>query len=291
MGGSNVVIKVLGTAQDGGVPQVGCTCEHCKVIETRPELKRLAASLAIILPEAEKWYLVDATPDMREQLGFIKKDYPNLGLMDSVLLTHAHIGHYPGLMFLGKEVISTKGLPVYTGEEMGEFLMNHAPWKQLVELKNINIQSIYPNETFYFDNEVRIVPFEVPHRNEYSKTFGMIISGKEKRLLYIPDIDRWEQWDMDLREVVTKVDYCLLDGTFFSESELAVSGRDYKEIPHPLISITMNLLKDVAQRGNTEIYFTHLNHTNPAVDPKSQVTTMIENNGFYVAQEGMSIIL
>ncbi|WP_257350957.1 MBL fold metallo-hydrolase [Pseudalkalibacillus decolorationis] len=288
---TKVIVKVLGTAQDGGVPHPNCSCEHCQLSDHRPELRRLASSLAIILPDLKKWHLVDATPDMREQLTFLKRSHPELGLMDSVLLTHAHIGHYTGLMFLGKEVISTKHLPVYAGQEMQDFLASHAPWKQLVDLQNINLESIWPDEVLVLDNAVKVTPLQVPHRNEYAKTFGFVISGKVKKLLYIPDIDRWEQWDRDLQEISSSVDYCLVDGTFFSEQELTDAGRDYKHIPHPLMSTTMDLLANLVQNSKTKVYFTHFNHTNPAVNPDSDVTAMIRSKGFEIAEEGMEFQL
>lgn len=284
-----VVVKILGTAQDGSFPQVNCQCRNCSLIEKNPELKRLAASLAVIMPKKQEWHLIDATPDMREQLRIVNESY--LRLMNSICLTHAHIGHYTGLMFLGKEVLSTAGLPVYAGKEMGEMLACNVPWKQLIDLNNIDIRFFYSNKSFILNEQVKITPFEVPHRNEFSETFGLMITGNEKQLLYIPDIDGWEISNFDIREMVAQADYCLLDGTFFSKDELSARGRDYKQVPHPLMTDTIEMLKDVIRDSGTKVYFTHLNHTNPAVDPHSKVFTLIQNYGFFVAEEGMAFSL
>ncbi|TCP29602.1 pyrroloquinoline quinone biosynthesis protein B [Scopulibacillus darangshiensis] len=286
---AKAVIKVLGTAQDGGVPQANCTCDHCLATYENPKLKRFAAALAVILPNKQRWHLIDATPDLREQMATLRQH--KLGLMDSVLLTHAHIGHYTGLMFLGKESISTKRLPVYADDTLKKFLSAHAPWKQLIDLENIRVKSMQANETFEIDDHVTITPLEVPHRNEYSNTFGFIISGTNKKLLYIPDIDSWEVWQQDIRHVAAEMDYCLLDGTFYSEQELEKMGRTYKEVPHPLLTHTMDLLQEVASNGKTKVYFTHFNHTNAAIDPNSEVREIIKSRGFFVAEEGMEIPL
>jgi pyrroloquinoline quinone biosynthesis protein B len=291
MSRNNIIVKVLGTAQDAGVPHANCHCHHCLLAIKQPRLKRYPAALAIMVPQKHEWHLVDATPDIRDQIEMVRSEYPDMGLMKSVILTHAHIGHYTGLMFLGREAISSKSLPVYAGTEMTNVLRNHVPWKQLVDLHNIEIKRIASEQSFELDDHVAIMPIEVPHRNEYSETFGFIFSGMNKRLLYIPDIDQWEEWDKELQEIVSSVDYCLLDGTFYSEDELKSRGRDLKEIPHPRITHTMDFLMDIAQSQATEIYFTHFNHTNPVVNPNHQVRIEIKEKGFYIAEEGIEFHL
>ncbi|MFC7392960.1 MBL fold metallo-hydrolase [Scopulibacillus cellulosilyticus] len=288
---NEVIIKVLGTAQDAGVPHAGCYCDHCRAALENPHLKRFAAALAIVLPEKQKWHLIDATPDVREQMNMMKEDYPNMGLMSSILLTHAHIGHYTGLMFLGREAIYTNKLPVFAGAKMAEVLRNDVPWKQLVDLENIQIEDIRKKNSFQLESCVEITPLDIPHRNEYSETFGFIIKGPNKKCLYIPDIDRWEQWDKDLKEVAANVDYCLLDATFYSEKEPALEGLDYREIPHPCITNTMDLLEDVVKSNPVKVYFTHFNHTNPVVDFDDPKRDIIKERGFFIADEGITFTL
>ncbi|MGE5654695.1 MAG: MBL fold metallo-hydrolase [Bacillota bacterium] len=284
-----LIVKLIGTAQDGGFPQAGCRCAHCLAAKANPVLRRTPAALALILPEAKHWHLVDATPSLPEQLAMVQESYPEMGVMQSVTLTHAHIGHYTGLMHLGREVMSTKNLPVYAGEGMTELLRHHAPWKQLVDLRNITLQTMHAEETFALDEGLSVTPLLVPHRNEFAETFGFIIAGPSRKLLYIPDIDRWEQWDRDLSEVASEMDFCLLDATFYSPDELAKRGRDYREVPHPLITTTMDLLQGVVDAGKTKVYLTHLNHTNPAVMPDHEVRKQIRQRKFYLADEGMEM--
>ncbi len=285
----HVIVKLIGTAQDGGFPQAGCRCAHCQAAMANPALRRTPAALALILPQAKRWHLVDATPGLPDQLAMVLASYPEMGAMHSVTLTHAHIGHYTGLMYLGREVMATRETPVYAGDGMAAILRHHVPWKQLVDLRNIELMPMRTGESFVLDDELSVTPLLVPHRNEFAETFGFVIEGPSKKLLYIPDVDRWEQWERDLGEIASGVDYCILDATFYSPTELAQRGRDYREVPHPLITTTMDLLQGVVDAGKTKVYLTHLNHTNPAVMPDHEVRAQIRQRGFYVADEGMEL--
>lgn len=286
-----VIVKLLGTAQDGGFPQASCRCEHCLAAIADHTPRRYPAALALILPEAKRWHLVDATPNLPEQLAMVRDHYPEMGVMQSVTLTHAHIGHYTGLMYLGREVMATHDIPVYAGDGMTEILRHHVPWRQLVDLRNVVPMPMHADQPFTLDDGLRVTPLAVPHRNEFSETFGFIIAGPTKKMLYIPDIDRWEQWETNLRQLAASVDYCLLDATFFSPSELANRGRDYREVPHPLITTTMDLLQGVVDAGRTRVYLTHLNHTNPAVLPNSEAGEQIRFRGFCIAEDGLELTI
>lgn len=288
---SEIIIKVLGTAQDGGVPQPNCFCPNCREALKNPRKKRLAASLGILLSEQNKWYLIDATPDFKDQVSMINAEYQEPQELSGIFLTHAHIGHYPGLIFLGKEAMSTRFLPVFTGEKMHRMLEENAPWNQLIECHNIEIHPLVMNQNPAPTLDFKIMPVSVPHRNELSETFGFIISGPNKKMLYIPDIDRWEDWEHNLAEIASTVDYCLLDATFYSAEELKRLGRNYKEIPHPYIEETMGLLQEIVDEKECEVYFLHFNHTNPILNSESDEYRKLIKRGFKAAYEGMEFIL
>ncbi|MEK3888306.1 MBL fold metallo-hydrolase [Bacillus sp. FSL K6-3431] len=287
---SEVIVNVLGTAQDAGVPHPNCFCENCSRALEDPSFKRLAASLAIILPAERKWHLLDATPDLKEQMARLQLKYQlQTQLMDSIFLSHAHMGHYPGLLFLGREAIGAKEVPVMAGKQMKRLLESHAPWSQLTKLRNIDVNGMENGQVVRIDPQVTVTFIEVPHRNEFSETFAFLIEGPKKKLLYVPDIDRWEQWDQDLDKICEEVDICLLDGTFYSSKDLEKIGRDYREIPHPVMTETMDRLQDLAEQK--EIYFTHVNHSNPAIHRNNEVRNIIESRGFHIAEEDMEFKL
>lgn len=287
---NEVIVNIIGSAQDAGVPHPNCFCKNCVKAIEEDKFRRFASSLAIVLPESKEWHLIDATPDIRGQMTTIQMKYQlQKQLMKSIWLTHAHIGHYPGLMFLGREAIGAKGTPVYCGGKMKHLLENHAPWKQLVDLENINPIEITHEETTELTPTVRITPVEVPHRNEFSETFGFWIEGPNRKLLYIPDIDRWDEWNRDIYEMAKEADICLLDGTFSSIEEIERMGRNYKEIPHPVMTETMDRLQELV--GETAIYFTHFNHTNPFLDLENPFIKQVKDRGFHIAADGMEISL
>ena len=91
---SNLIIHVLGTAQDGGYPHAACKDICCLDIWDKTDLHRLPASLALIDKKNQKFYLFDITPNIKEQLHSL--DQYNCKL-DGIFITHAHIGHYIGL--------------------------------------------------------------------------------------------------------------------------------------------------------------------------------------------------
>ena len=268
-------VVVLGIAQDGGVPQIGCTQEICRT------QKHGVSSLAIVHNGAT--YLIDASPDIREQYAELmrrKGDDGNAtpGLVDGIFLTHAHMGHYAGLLFLGKESISTKRTPVYCSADMATYLKSNAPWRLLVENGNIAIHTIEDGKPL--DMGFKITPLAVPHRKEFTDTYGFLIQGNTRTLLYIPDIDAWEPIEDKIQNWLTHSDYALVDGTFFSGKELP--GRDMSLVPHPTIEHSVQFF----QKFNdipTAIYFTHLNHTNPVLLPESGEFHRLKEVGYHVA--------
>jgi pyrroloquinoline quinone biosynthesis protein B len=291
---NRALVKVLGTAQDGGVPQIGCYCRNCQRARQDSKFLRLCPSLAILDPSAKKMFIMDASPDIGLQYDSIhgrldraqsrKENFP-----DGILLTHAHIGHYTGLMFYGYEAQSAENLPAYCSQRMGDFLTSNGPWSQLVKFRNISIHSIEPEKPIFLTPDISVTPLLVPHRDEYSDTLGFQIAGKKKKLLYIPDIQSWKAWSRDIREEVEDVDFALLDGTFYSPDELP--GRDLSRIGHPFITTSMDTLRQIVKKEKTQIFFTHLNHSNLALDPEGDAIKHIINEGFVLAEDGMELSL
>jgi len=291
---TGVFAQVLGTAQDGGLPQIGCYCKNCQRARDDARFSRLISSLALLDLKENKYFLLDATPDIRIQSGMIldrlmvekrsRKNAPH-----AILLTHAHIGHYTGLMFYGYEAMSTQNLPVHCTSRMGRFLTDNGPWSQLVRLENISLRTLQPGKKFSLTPRISLTPFLVPHRDEYSDTIGFRISGEKKKLIYIPDIQSWKAWNRSIVEETEKVEIALLDGTFYSSEELP--GRDLSKIGHPLIQESLKTLGKVAKKGQTQVYFTHLNHTNLALDPGGEARKEIADRGFRLASDGMEFTL
>jgi pyrroloquinoline quinone biosynthesis protein B len=284
-------VVVLGTAQDGGFPQTGCEHALCAAARRDPKLARHVASLAIHVPASGRTFLVDATPDLPAQIEEVHtfRRFPegktDRAPFDGVLLTHAHIGHYLGLAHFGFESLNTKDLPVHCSPRMAEYLRTNGPWSQLVRLDNVELEVFQPGEWFILGDGISVKAFAVPHRDEYSDTMAFLIRGPKRTLLYVPDTDTWKTWTRPLPQVIEeeKVDYALLDATFYSPDELP--DRDIRKIRHPLVTTSLDLLGPLVKKGRVQVWFTHLNHSNPALDRDGAARRNIETHGFHVLDE------
>ena len=286
--GQSEYIYVLGNVQDAGLPHIGCKHEFCKEKFNQFE-EYFTTSIAVIDPLNKKYVLFEASPDLPYQLNYLeKKLFKNFLLPESIFITHAHIGHYAGLMYFGREALGSKDLKVNVLPKMANFLKTNGPWSQLVEINNIKIQEIYFGQKTNHLSNISVTPIQVPHRDEYSETAAYVIIGKNKKALFIPDIDKWEKWEKNLRELVQKFDYLLLDATFYDSVEI---NRDISEIPHPLVSETISLLENLSLKDKSKVYFIHMNHTNMMLDPKSNLSKYVTSKGFNIARLGLKLDL
>ena len=291
---SGPLLQILGTAQDGGLPHAACSCARCQRARSDPAQRRLVASAGLVIPDDGTRYLVDATPDLREQLHILadladgstatKEARVGRQPVDGVLLTHAHIGHYLGLAFFGFEAAHTRRVPCYCTPSLADYLAANGPWDQLVRLENIVLERVEHEQVIQLHEQVAVAVIPVPHRDEYADTVGFLFSGPERTVLYVPDTDGWENWDPPLPEQLVGVDVAILDGTFYSLDELP--GRSVASIGHPLIEQTMDLLQPLVDDGRLEVWFTHLNHSNPALDVGGEAAAAIRSRGFGIAADG-----
>ncbi len=288
---SGTSLLVLGTLQDGGSPHIGCNNDCCKSLFQNPDHERKVVSLGIIDPQSQQTFLIEAGPDLpsqfkelKEKSGFKTSENP-----DAVFITHAHIGHYSGLMYLGREAMNAKAQVVYSMPRMKSFLETNGPWNQLVRLNNIQLRTLKADSEIVLSPQLKIKAFLVPHRDEYSETVGFIISGPNKKALFIPDIDKWEKWERGIVDEIKKVDYAFIDATFFDAKE--IQGKNIKEIPHPFVVESMELFKDLSPKEKNKIFFIHFNHTNPLLRKESVESKRVEESGFHTAKIHQQVVL
>lgn len=276
-------IVILGTVQDAGSPHIACKKACCASLFEWPDPSRKVVSLGIVDPVANKTFLIEATPDIGSQLKMLRHFSASENeLPDGIFLTHAHIGHYTGLMYLGKEASNASEVPVFVMPRMKAFIENNGPWSQLVSQKNITLYTLNPPKEATIDSRISITPFLVPHRDEYSETVGFFIEGPSKKAIFIPDIDKWDKWNNSLIEVLNEVDYAFIDATFYDAAE--INNRDISEIPHPFIIETMTKLSALPLSDKRKVYFIHFNHTNPVLNPESKAYRTVTSNGFNMAK-------
>ena len=282
----NPYVVVLGIAQDGGYPQAGCKKECCKAVWEKKISPQLVSCIALVDPISNEKWIFDATPDFTQQQYELSRLTKNAAELNGIFLTHAHIGHYTGLMYLGRETMGAKMMKVFAMPKMKIFLEDNGPWSQLVKLQNIDIQSIEEEKEIILNDRLKVIAFKVPHRDEFSETVGYKIISKNKTLVFIPDIDKWQKWDKDLKQVVKENDYLLLDGTFYQDGEI---NRPMNEVPHPFVTETMDILSDLPKSERQKVNFIHFNHTNPLLDLKSKEGLNALKNGYKITKEGLRI--
>lgn len=282
-------LVVLGIVQDAGYPQIGCEKECCKAYWDGKEEKKYVTCLALVDRTANQYWLFEATPDITQQLHTlqpylpIQPDYSP----DGIFITHAHIGHYSGLMQLGREAMGAKAIPVWAMPRLDSLIRNNGPWSQLVSLGNIQLQSLHADSTVAITSSIKVTPIKVPHRDEFSETVGFVIESDKKKILFIPDIDKWEKWDKNILEEIRKVDIALLDGTFYKNGELP--GRNMSEVPHPFVEESLQKFSSLPSVEKSKIVFIHFNHTNPLLKNKSAEKDKVKADGFGVAEERLLI--
>ena len=283
-----VKLVVLGTAQDAGAPQIACKKECCKPLWESGQSEAVVA-LGLIDSTNQKHYLFEATPNITQQLQDLNSIAGNTSSFGGVFLTHAHMGHYSGLLFLGKEALGGQSVPVFALPRMRQFLRNNGPWEQLISEKNIALRPLVASKNEKISEKIEVTPIQVPHRDEYSETVGYWIKGPHKTALFIPDIDKWERWDTAIESLIQKVDYALLDATFFDGNELP--NRDMSKIPHPFVTESLARFDSLEANEKAKIYFIHFNHTNPLLKENSQASKEVRAKGYHIARSGLELSL
>jgi pyrroloquinoline quinone biosynthesis protein B len=240
------------------------------------------ASAALVDPDSDSWILIDPSPDLPAQLLGLGKVLGRDGpppLRDlRVFLTHIHLGHYWGLGFLGREGAAASGVEVFAGEKACAFLRENHPFRRMVE--EGRIEPVPLGDGRPWRGAAEILPMDVPHRLDFSETFAFRIQGPRASVFYMPDADRIPD---RLLAAVGGVDHAFVDGTFYSPDE--IPGLSDGTVPHPPVRETAQKFAAEGTLGNTRVVFTHLNHTNPLLDPDGPERADLGSLGFFVAED------
>ena len=288
-------VTLLGSAQDGGVPQAGCSCLGCMDVHMDKSPELYPVSLGI-KDASGKYHLIEASRTLPKQLRLWAESTRHLGEsldvispISSVILTHLHLGHIDGIGQFGKEVIGSRqgSIRLISGQHVIDDL------GQKSYLDPFTPEVITNGSKIVLGDGVALEFLRVPHREEEcSETYGIVVRGKKKSILFLPDHDTYadtlKYHNMDsLRQWfrTISVDIVLLDGTFFSVDEVAGRRSDHSGIPHPTISESLNLLGR-KNDADPDLIFIHLNHTNPVINENSKQRKVVEELKWDVGKQG-----
>jgi pyrroloquinoline quinone biosynthesis protein B len=285
---SGIELLILGVAQDGGLPHLGCNAACCAHAKQSGRVET-PACIAIGNADTGGVLLLEATPSIVSQVNSIDLLWPwhsgSGSFVNAIAITHAHIGHYTGLMHLGREGAATDNMPVHVSSAVANVLRTNAPWSNLVDEGHVSLFEFHAGEQEEPVQGIRIEPLTVEHRNELADTVAFKVHGPHRTALFCPDID---QWGNALERLLDGVDIALLDGTFYDESELP--GRDRAVIGHPTIVDTMERIEAMGASRPADVRFIHLNHSN-AVFHAGAAADDVNARGFRVAKAGDRISL
>ena len=288
---SGVSVTILGTAQDGGIPQAGCSCQRCLDAHRDLKLRKYPVSLGILGVDGTK-HIIEITKNLSEQLVIWTPDKNELFIPETVSITHLHLGHIEGIGQLGKPVMGLREVDVYLSPNNKDIFDNRSDIVLMEDEGNIRTHS----KNFYHPFEpkdgcgfsLQFIP--IPHRSELGDNAAIIIKAEEKSILFMPDQDSWgDTLDYHSKDNIRDflkmfdIDEALIDGTFWSMDELP--GRDISKIPHPTIKDSIKLLGRKKEE-DPEISFLHLNHSNPVNDLGSKQRKIVEKNGWRISEMG-----
>ncbi|CAF1300867.1 unnamed protein product [Rotaria sordida] len=284
---NNIEILLLGTAQDGGMPQIRCQCKNCSAVHDGKISQQYTVSLAIIDRNTNQVWLIDCSPDFRAQCTLLQNHFGlnNSFKLEGIFLTHLHMGHYVGLFQFGRETIDWKGLKIYGTESVCQFFQSNQPWSTYIQIGNFLINPLLPQTEIQLSTNLFIKSQLVPHRAEFSDTVGYFIRGPSRNIFYCPDVDSWEHgWSNENGllpiDIVKNVDQAFLDATFFSSDELP--NRNIDEIPHPTVLQTLEKFKGLENK----ITLIHFNHSNPLYDKQSKQREQCNQLGINIGIQG-----
>ncbi|MGW7689922.1 pyrroloquinoline quinone biosynthesis protein PqqB [Streptomyces asiaticus] len=297
-------VRVLGTAAGGGVPQWNCACPGCSGARAHPGWRRRHASLAVQADEG-RWYLVNATPDLGDQV----EDCPELHPgpeprrtpLAGVILTDAELDHTLGIARLreadGIEIVATAPVrhALLKGLHLGEVLTPYArlDWRPLgpgdrpltegspLAVGAVPVSAKRPRYAAGLD---------APDDDAWVVALRLTDRATGRSLLYAPALAAWPD---AFQRAAEEADCVIVDGTFWSDDEPLTSGfgsRTATAMGHLPIEGPDGTAHRLAALEARTLY-THLNNTNPLNDPAAPQHSGLRKLGVEVAADGMVIDL
>ena len=299
-----MLLLVLGTAAGGGIPQWNCACPSCSGARAHPDRRRRHASLAVRTHDG-RWYLVNATPDIGDQIESRPELHPGPGPRQTpvagLVLTDAELDHTLGIARLreadGIEVVATAPVrrALLDRLHLGDVLAPYTcvTWRELprhgagpldpgtpgLQISGIPVSGKRPRYAA-----------DAPDDDAWVVALRLYDPVSGATALYAPALAAWPD---RLQQAAEEADCVIVDGTFWDDEEprrTGISERTATGMGHLPIDGADGTAERLA-RLSARCLYTHLNNTNPLVDPAATEHKRLARLGLEVASDGMEIEL
>ena len=297
-------IVLLGTAAGGGFPQWNCWCPICRAARTAPQraVRRRQSSAAVSV-DGERWFLLNASPDIHDQLDCLPGPIP-AGVrhvpVEGIVTTDAELDHTLGIVLLREarhlQLLATAAVRRILEQDSRILPMTQAFAR--VDVTEIEIGRSTPLGYRNGDSSgIAIEPFAVPagaprfvRESDTGHTVGLILLDRETggSCAYIPGCG---ELDGALLERMAQTDLVLFDGTFWTDDELislGIGDRRAREMDHQPISGPSGTLSRLSRLTRPKKVYTHINNTNPILLEDSPEREIVERAGLTVGADGMT---
>jgi pyrroloquinoline quinone biosynthesis protein B len=306
-------VVVLGAAAGGGVPQWNCGCPICTAARNdRPELQSTQASIAISA-DGEHWFLINASPDLRQQLIVTPQLHPRAGSLRhspiaGVILTNSEVDAVAGLLSL------REGWPftIYAHDRVLAILKDNSIFNVL-NARNVQRQAIAIDAAFEpalpdgSPSGIEILPFAVTGKGAWylegqahpagddgaGDTLGLRIGDKTtgKHFYFLAACARVTP---ELKARIEGAPLVFFDGTVWRDDELIAAGLGTKTgqgMGHISMSGENGAIATLADLGIERRIFLHINNSNPVLLQDSRERAIAEGAGWQIPADGTEITL
>lgn len=306
-------VVVLGAAAGGGVPQWNCNCEVCRTArDERPELRATQASLAVSA-DGEHWFLINASPDLRQQVIATPQLHPKTGHLRhspvaGVILTNGEVDAVAGLLSL------REGWPftIYAHRRVLAILKSNSIFNVLDE-KRVGREPIEFGVAFEpklpggSPSGLEVLPFAAPGKRAWylegetrsdgsedpGDTLGLRITEKQTgEHLYF--LAACAALTPDLKQRLRGAPLIFFDGTLWRDDELIAAGLGAKtgqRMGHMAMSGENGAMAAFADLGIARKIFLHINNSNPVLLPDSAERQAAERAGWQIPSDGTEITI
>jgi pyrroloquinoline quinone biosynthesis protein B len=300
-------IEILGSAAGGGFPQWNCGCRNCQALRAgRFQGKSRTQTQLAVTNDGQSWFLLNASPDLRQQIEATPALHPRKHGRDSpiagVLLTSGDLDQITGLLSLRElqpfSIYCTASIRRILREDNNIFAMlNRVPqqvvWTDITPGERFCLSGVSRQdsglqcETFSLHGRYPMYVGESAESSPQEASLGLIVGvSSGPRMAYLPAVP---EVDSSLLERLETVDLLIFDGTFWSDDELIKvlgSGATAREMGHIPVSSEIGSLQKLKALRRPRKIFVHVNNTNPMLDESSPEHREVRAAGWEIAEDG-----